>query len=295
LFIVPNISIVSFDVGMESGGRPYKRRWFFWLGIALLAISGIFLILLIRYFIESKPSTGDFIFLVILFVIIPAGPGICLLKRASSKPVQKKVTPIPSSLISKKFYFGTTLGAAILLIVGGTLSVWVLRMIPAGPLGSAIFVFGFFGGSCLSIYIAVVFFILLYKAWNSLRECHPRTTPGKAVGFLFIPFLNLYWVFQSVRGFVFDYNTYMAQSERKDFYLGSHLFTSFAILFVLAFAMWFVPVPFLNAILAVIVYVVVLVFTSLVIGKLCDAINHINEMKFTETSLPSVNTIPENI
>jgi hypothetical protein len=272
---------------MEKGGKPYKRRWFFWLGIALLAIAGIFLTLLILYFIKSKPSTGDLIILFILFVLIPAGPGFYLLKRVNSKPFTKKAIPVPSGQISKRFYQGTTLGAAILLIVGAILSIMVLLNIPAGPQGSAIFVFGIFGGGCLCIYVAVIFLIILYKAWNYLGEGHPRTTPGKAAGYLFIPFYNLYWVFQSVRGFIPDYNRYMVQSERRDFCLGSRLFTGFSILFDLSFALWAFPIPFLNAVLAALACVMLLIFAGLVIGKLCDAINYISEMKKSKTSLLS--------
>jgi hypothetical protein len=42
---------------------------------------------------------------------------------------------------------------------------------------------------------AVYFSILHYRCWNSLPQPFRATTPGKAVGFLFIPFFNLYWAF----------------------------------------------------------------------------------------------------
>jgi hypothetical protein len=42
---------------------------------------------------------------------------------------------------------------------------------------------------------AVYFSILHYRCWNSLPQSFRATTPGKAVGFLFIPFFNFYWAF----------------------------------------------------------------------------------------------------
>ncbi len=45
--------------------------------------------------------------------------------------------------------------------------------------------------------IKILFFTRLYKAWEVLQNLHdPKIpTPGKAVGFLFIPLYNIYWVF----------------------------------------------------------------------------------------------------
>lgn len=39
-----------------------------------------------------------------------------------------------------------------------------------------------------------------YQLWKFLPDHVSETTPGKAVGFLFIPFFNCYWVFQSYLG-----------------------------------------------------------------------------------------------
>lgn len=45
--------------------------------------------------------------------------------------------------------------------------------------------------------VASVFswYVFLYRAWDQAQAFTNRTTPGKAVGFLFIPFFNLYWHF----------------------------------------------------------------------------------------------------
>jgi len=52
----------------------------------------------------------------------------------------------------------------------------------------------------------------IYRSWSSIRDGRPRMTPGKAVGLLFVPIFNIYWVFHVYGGFATDYNAYI---ERK--------------------------------------------------------------------------------
>jgi hypothetical protein len=60
---------------------------------------------------------------------------------------------------------------------------------------------------------AVFFYINLYRAWSCLQAGAPRTTPGKAVGFLFIPLFNLYWIFMAIAGLASDWNRIVASYE----------------------------------------------------------------------------------
>jgi hypothetical protein len=57
----------------------------------------------------------------------------------------------------------------------------------------------------------VVMLMFLYKAWNLIQDGNARTTPGKAVGFLFIPFFNIYWMFVAFWGLALDLNGYAQQ------------------------------------------------------------------------------------
>ena len=50
----------------------------------------------------------------------------------------------------------------------------------------------------------------VYKMWAALPADARRTTPGKAVGLLFVPFYNIYWVFNVLPGFATDFNRYAA-------------------------------------------------------------------------------------
>jgi hypothetical protein len=66
--------------------------------------------------------------------------------------------------------------------------------------------------SCLAevvvIYYTVMQFVLLFNFWRIDQDGAASTTPGKAVGFLFIPFFNIYWVFRAYTGLALDQNRY---------------------------------------------------------------------------------------
>jgi len=67
--------------------------------------------------------------------------------------------------------------------------------------------FLWFGLSTVGMVLAMMY---LYRVWDLLRWGSPTTTPGKAIGFLFIPFFNLYWIFVAYHGLAKDWNRVMA-------------------------------------------------------------------------------------
>lgn len=71
----------------------------------------------------------------------------------------------------------------------------------------SIILIGIFG-----VIAAIVFaFLILYKSWKIIQDGRARTTPEKAVGFLFIPFFNFYWQFVAYWGLAQDQETYIRQ------------------------------------------------------------------------------------
>lgn len=52
----------------------------------------------------------------------------------------------------------------------------------------------------------ILTYIFLYRAWHILQPGGARTSPGKAVGFLFIPLFNFYWIFICYHGWAQDWN-----------------------------------------------------------------------------------------
>jgi type II secretory pathway pseudopilin PulG len=73
---------------------------------------------------------------------------------------------------------------------------------PQGVLNAMAVLIGY---SCI-LFAYVYSLIALYRTWAVMQYFNSRTTPGKAVGFLFIPFFNIYWIFVSIRGLAKDIN-----------------------------------------------------------------------------------------
>jgi hypothetical protein len=75
------------------------------------------------------------------------------------------------------------------------------------PLALPLIILGLWiiGGIC-SIIGAILGYIILHRAWKCLSYAGATVTPGSAVGFLFIPFFNLYWIFRAFAGFAKEWN-----------------------------------------------------------------------------------------
>lgn len=110
------------------------------------------------------------------------------------------------------------------------------------------------------IYGSVVMMVLLYRMWKSIQDGHTRTTPGKAVGFLFIPLFNLYWMFQAYWGFSKDYNSHLERKGLAVPKLPEGLFLAWNIIIL------FTWIPFLG----VVAYWAV---GFVLISKICDGVN----------------------
>ena len=162
--------------------------------------------------------------------------------------------------LSKLFYLGSILGVPI---VGTSFISGLMFIIDPGllkreepPAGWILAVGVFF------TYSIIVYLMLLYKAWAAIQDGQARTTPGKAVGFCFIPFFNVYWIFQAFYGFALDFNRY-AERQNLPLRLQEGLFLAYPILLLAS------SLPLFN-ILATLPMFVVLV---IVVIKLCDAVN----------------------
>lgn len=67
--------------------------------------------------------------------------------------------------------------------------------------------------SCLAgvvvVYYTIMQFVLLFNFWRIDQDGAASTSAGLAVGLLFIPFFNLYWVFRAYTGLAIDQNRYI--------------------------------------------------------------------------------------
>ena len=136
-------------------------------------------------------------------------------------------------------------GRESLLIVGG--SIIAVSLVPL------------LWGSILSL-------IYLYRCWlivDSASNGTARTTPGQAVGFCFIPFFNLYWIFQAYYGWARDYNV-EAQRHGWQNEVPEGLFQAYCVLTVLGI------VPIINNLTALGQIVV----APIMYYQMCQTINY---------------------
>ncbi|SHE87005.1 protein of unknown function [Lampropedia hyalina DSM 16112] len=113
----------------------------------------------------------------------------------------------------------------------------------------------------------VVGSIYIYRAWLAIQDddIPSRTTPGKAVGFLFIPLFSLYWMFVALHGWSQDYNRLVSVYEYRDApKMPEGLFLAFPILALVSI----VPVVGVIASLAMIVV------GPMVFFHICKAVNY---------------------
>jgi len=135
-------------------------------------------------------------------------------------------------------------------------------------------------GFILLLYAEIVFLVLLYKAWACIQDGATRTTPGKAVGLLFIPIFNWFWIFRAIPGYADEYNSYLDRANLPVNRLTKGSLQAFAVLSVLAI------IPLIGGIAAL----VALFVGFAVADKLCAAINALAEVApvYKDQSLPQV-------
>jgi len=75
-----------------------------------------------------------------------------------------------------------------------------------------------------AIAYGVCFCFYLYRLWEEIHPTFAQTTPGKAVGFMFIPFWNIYWLFVAFWGL------YKSMNKEMESYGHAHRFNESLIL-----------------------------------------------------------------
>jgi hypothetical protein len=124
------------------------------------------------------------------------------------------------------------------------------------------------------LYAAGAMLILIHQMWAAIQDGKARTTPGKAVGLLFVPFFNLYWAFEAYWGFAKDYNAYVQRRSVNARRLPEGLFLAYPILALVS------VIP--------IVFPVTFVVGLIVVWKICDAVNALEAPEAGAVPLPSV-------
>jgi type II secretory pathway pseudopilin PulG len=95
----------------------------------------------------------------------------------------------------------------------------------------------------------IYFLIALHRCWTVIQVAPCRTTPGKAVGFLFVPFYNFYWWFEALPGLAADVNSYIKETNQEQYKISSGISVALGILHILNWLFFGMLVP-LQLILA---------------------------------------------
>jgi ABC-2 type transport system permease protein len=161
--------------------------------------------------------------------------------------------------VSKDFYLGSFIGGA--LISSGLGAAAALTILRSGPSTRAWILLG---ASGLPVaYTVVVLMVLIHKMWAAIQDGPARTTPGRAVGFLFIPLLNLFWQFRVYYGWAVDYNRYAAEKKTDAPRMPEGLGLALCILNLLCL------IPYVNAVLGIVNFFIFLRYCS----HACEGIN----------------------
>lgn len=120
------------------------------------------------------------------------------------------------------------------------------------------------------LYTAIVMFVLLYKAWASIQDQYTRITPGKAIGFLFIPLFNYYWAFQAYWGLAKEHNLYLKRHNLNLPELNEGFYLAYSIVLICNIIISFI-LPILTVIIGI-------SFCIKISFDLCKAINNLAEV-----------------
>ncbi len=141
---------------------------------------------------------------------------------------------------------------------------------------------------CASIYTLVVWLVFTYRMWSHLPASYARSSPGKALGFLFIPVFGLYWIFQAYWGWMKDYNRMVEVHRLKLRRMPSGLAMTMCIVDIVAIFVSQIPlildaegiaVPGVFWGLRDLMPVAVTVLTALFIGYVCEGINALADIQ----------------
>ena len=110
-------------------------------------------------------------------------------------------------LISKPFYMTTLIGSLVVFVAAFVGAMFFAASGEAGANFAMVLVLAGFASLLMGF---VIWLTLIHRLWSTIEQGNVRTTPGKAVGFLFIPFFNLYWIFIAHWGLARDWNRIMA-------------------------------------------------------------------------------------
>lgn len=104
--------------------------------------------------------------------------------------------------------------------------------------------------------LSIVMMVFIYRMWSAINDGQTKPSPGAALGFMFIPFFSLYWVFVVYPGWASRYNAYAQRNGIQVPQVGAGLF-------IAALLCGWIPL-------------VGLILWAIVLGKVCGAVNRLS-------------------
>ncbi|TAE90861.1 MAG: DUF4339 domain-containing protein [Verrucomicrobia bacterium] len=133
---------------------------------------------------------------------------------AGAAPTDAPYPHIPVKSVSFGLWAGSFVGSIVLFIIALIATVALAQNDPENAATA-----GGFGGILLLLSVvahvasAIFYCIIIYRAWLCLKAGAPRTTPGSAVGLMFVPLYNIYWMFVAINGLPKDWNRVVSSYE----------------------------------------------------------------------------------
>jgi predicted Zn finger-like uncharacterized protein len=156
------------------------------------------------------------------------------------KPESKPISTSPKKTVLSKIVFVYVW--IVVRLIAGALAGWGL-MLALNKEEHSTLITAFAAADIFFLISILLELLLFYKMWSAIADRQTKTTPAKAVGFLFIPVFNLYWALNMIMAFAEDYNSFTERHSLKTKDLPLTLFMLYAFSFLLT--MIFITVPML--------------------------------------------------
>jgi hypothetical protein len=169
--------------------------------------------------------------------VVPATPGYYQPYNAQlQKPAAERIKELNYTFNAWWILLVSGVGA---ILIGVLISTLLLLGTTSSSTDFLVGLFSFLGVLAL-IAATVLQYILTYRYWETIQSIHPRTTPGKAVGYMFIPFFSIYWIWEAYHGLSKDMNLYMNVNNMPGERINEGLSLAYCIL------LWCSIIPYVN-------------------------------------------------
>jgi predicted Zn finger-like uncharacterized protein len=163
----------------------------------------------------------------------PAAPPPAPIKEEKPQPKAVSKTALPKTV----FVYGW----AIVRIIAGVLGVLGLMMATRKGTTYSALMKTFAMADVFLVLGILIELALYYRMWAAIQDNPDSISPIKAIGFLFIPVFNIYWMLNMLTGFAEDYNDFIKRHSINTKELPVTLFIIYAFLSVLTAVVVTVP------------------------------------------------------